>query len=131
VAGRSIHTSVRDPGGRLDATVDVHPGTGRHGGEVDQVRNGNRWRVTAVDQTTNRLAAERLTDRARVVFDDEYLREHVRLGYAVIMQGVTTDTAHAVIAVIADTVTRAMAYVALNRFDPLCHIRPRVFPGVD
>jgi hypothetical protein len=62
VAGRSIHTSVRDPGGRLDATVDVHPGTGRHGGEVDQVRNGNRWRVTAVDETTNRLAAERLTD---------------------------------------------------------------------
>jgi hypothetical protein len=69
--------------GRNDAAVDVAPGTRRHGGEVDQVRNGNRWRVTAVDQTTNRLAAERLTDRARVVFDDEYLREHVRLGYAV------------------------------------------------
>jgi hypothetical protein len=82
---------------------------------VDQVRNGNRWRITAVDADTNRIAAERLTDNARVVFDDDYLREHVTLGYAVTVhsaQGITTDTAHAVL---ADGATRAMAYVAMSR----------------
>jgi hypothetical protein len=48
------------------------------------VRNGNRWLVAAVDPTTNRLAAERLEDRARVPFEeDDYLREHVTHGYAV------------------------------------------------
>jgi hypothetical protein len=31
---------------------------------VDQVCNGTRWRVAAIDTETNRLAAERLTDRA-------------------------------------------------------------------
>jgi ATP-dependent exoDNAse (exonuclease V) alpha subunit len=101
---------------RNDATIGVRPGT-KHRGEdaADQVRNGNRWRATAVDPATNRIAAERLTDNARVVFDNEYLREHVNMGYAVTVhsaQGVTTDTAHAVL---ADSATRAMAYVALSR----------------
>jgi ATP-dependent exoDNAse (exonuclease V) alpha subunit len=101
---------------RNDATITVEPGMRHRGGEaVDQVRNGNRWRVAAVDQQTNRIAAARLTDRARVVFDNEYLREHVTLGYAVTVhsaQGVTTDTAHAVL---ADSATRPMAYVATSR----------------
>jgi conjugative relaxase-like TrwC/TraI family protein len=99
---------------RNDATIDVQPGHPREG-RVDQVRNGNRWRVLAVDPETNRVAAERLTDHARVIFDNDYLREHVTLGYAVTVhsaQGVTTDTAHAVI---ADSATRAMAYVAMSR----------------
>jgi hypothetical protein len=33
------------------------------------VRNGNRWRVDGIDEKTNRIAAERLTDKARVVFE--------------------------------------------------------------
>jgi hypothetical protein len=44
-----------------------------------------------------------------------YLRERVTLGYAVTVhsaQGVTTDTAHAVL---SEGATRAMAYVALSR----------------
>jgi ATP-dependent exoDNAse (exonuclease V) alpha subunit len=85
---------------RNDATINVRPGTKHRGGAAaDQVRYGNRWRITAVDAGTNRVAAQRLTDHARVVFDSEYLREHVTLGYAVTVhtaQGVTTDTAHAV-----------------------------------
>jgi hypothetical protein len=100
---------------RNDATIDVRPRTEHVGGEVDQVRNGNRWRVAAVDPTTNRIAAERLTDKTRVVFDNDYLREHVTLGYAVTVhtaQGVTTGTAHAVM---SEGATRAMAYVALSR----------------
>jgi hypothetical protein len=40
---------------------------------VDQVRNGNRWRVAAIDTRMNRLAAERLTDGARTVLAGDYL----------------------------------------------------------
>ena len=77
-----------------------------------QVRNGNRWRIAGIDEKTDRIAAERLTDKARVVFDSDYLREHVSLGYAVTVhaaQGVTADTVHAVI---AESASRAMAYVS-------------------
>lgn len=92
--------------------VDAAPGCDR---EADQVRNGNRWRVAGIDKKTNRIAAQRLTDKARVVFDSDYLREHVHLGYAVTVhtaQGVTADTCHAVI---AESASRAMAYVAMSR----------------
>jgi conjugative relaxase-like TrwC/TraI family protein len=92
--------------------VDAAPGAGR---KADQVRNGNRWRVAGIDVKANRVAAERLTDNARVVFDSDYLREHVHLGYAVTVhtaQGVTADTAHAVI---SESASRALAYVAMSR----------------
>jgi conjugative relaxase-like TrwC/TraI family protein len=97
-----------------NARIPVHaaPGSDR---DPDQVRNGNRWRVAGVDHKTNRIAAERLTDNARVVFESDYLREHVSLGYAVTVhtaQGVTADTAHAVI---GETASRALAYVAMSR----------------
>ena len=85
---------------------------------VDPVRNGNRWRVAAIDPTTNRIAAERLTDGARAVFDGDYVREHVTLGYATTVhsaQGVTADTTHAVL---GDSATRVHG---LRRHDP----RPR------
>ncbi len=79
------------------------------------MRNGNRWRVTAVDAATNRIAAVRLADKSRVVFENKYLREHVTLGYAVTVhtaQGVTADTAHAVL---GESANRAMAYVGMSR----------------
>ena len=101
----SRHNDARIP-------LDAAPGSGR---EPDQVRNGNRWRVAGIDEKTNRIAAERRTDKARVVFESDYLREHVHLGYAVTVhsaQGVTADTAHAVI---AESASRAMAYVAMSR----------------
>ena len=50
-----------------------------------------------------------------MVFDGDYLREHITLGYGVTVhsaQGVTADTAHAVI---GESATRAMAYVAMSR----------------
>jgi conjugative relaxase-like TrwC/TraI family protein len=101
---------------RNDATITLRRGTGYIGaGGMDEVRNGNRWSVIAVDAETNRVAAERLTDHARVTFERDYLKEDVTLGYAVTVhsaQGVTTATAHAVI---ADTATRSMAYVAMSR----------------
>jgi conjugative relaxase-like TrwC/TraI family protein len=106
-------------------TVHAAPGSDC---DPDQVRNGNRWRVAGIDEKTNRIAAERLTDRARVVFDSDYLREHVRLGYAVTVhaaQGVTADTAHAVV---AESASRAMAYVAMSRGRDTNHVY--IYPHV-
>ena len=99
---------------RNDASIAVVHPTDKDKA-VDLVRNGNRWRVAAVDAETNRLAAERLGDRARVVFEGDYLREHVSLGYAVTVhsaQGVTADTTHAVL---GENTTRSMLYVAMTR----------------
>src|ERR1700756_447401 len=48
----------------------------------DQQVRGNRWRVIGVDPQRGRIAAERLTDFARVIFEGNYLREHITLGYA-------------------------------------------------
>ncbi|WP_165762754.1 ATP-dependent DNA helicase, partial [Mycolicibacterium iranicum] len=81
------------------------------------VRNGQRWHVVAVDTNPDRprIAARRHGDQALAVFADDYLREHVQLGHAVTVhtaQGVTAETTHAVL---ADTATRNLAYVALTR----------------
>jgi conjugative relaxase-like TrwC/TraI family protein len=101
---------------RNDATVDVRPGPRHQRGEhVSQVRNGNRWRVAGLDAATGRIAAERLTDKARAVFENDYVRNHITLGYAATVhsaQGVTADTTHAVI---GETTSRAVAYVAMSR----------------
>jgi conjugative relaxase-like TrwC/TraI family protein len=101
---------------RNDATVDVRRGPGHQRGEhLSQVRNGDRWRVAGLDAATGRIAAERLTDKARAVFENDYVRDHITLGYAATVhsaQGVTADTTHAVL---SDTATRAMAYVAMSR----------------
>ncbi|MGO9155121.1 MobF family relaxase [Mycobacterium sp.] len=101
---------------RNDATVDVRPGPQHQRGEhVGQVRNGNRWRVAGLDAATGRIAAERLTDQARAVFKNDYVRDHITLGYAATVhsaQGVTADTSHAVV---GETASRAMAYVAMSR----------------
>ncbi|MGA7052829.1 MAG: AAA family ATPase, partial [Mycobacterium sp.] len=98
-----------------DATIQVRPNPNRTANGVDQVRNGNRWRVAAVDPATNRLAAERLTDGARTVLGGDYLTEHVTLGYATTVhaaQGVTADSCHALL---GEGASRAMLYVAMTR----------------
>jgi ATP-dependent exoDNAse (exonuclease V) alpha subunit len=79
------------------------------------VRNGNRWRVAGIDPATNRLAAVRVDDGARTVFESDYVRGDVSLGYAVTVhsaQGATADTAHAVL---GDNTTRSLLYVAISR----------------
>ena len=105
-----------------DISIPVHPGAEHPVGQaVDQVRNGNRWRVAGIDEKTNRVAAERLTDKARVVFDGDYLRQNVTLGYAVTVhsaQGVTVGnktTPGVCHSILADTSSRAMAYVGMTR----------------
>jgi hypothetical protein len=99
---------------RNDPTIDFHHST-PNAESLPSVRNGNRWRVAAIDTKTNRVAAERLDDKARVAFDNDYLREHVSLGYAVTVhsaQGVTADSSHAVL---SENTSRALLYVAMTR----------------
>ena len=79
------------------------------------MRNGQRWCVLAVDPERDRVAARRLDDGARTVFDGDYLHRHVTHGYAVTVhsaQGVTADTTHAVL---GENTSRNLLYVALTR----------------
>jgi hypothetical protein len=79
------------------------------------VRNGHRWRVTAINPVNNRIAAHRLDDNTVGVFSNDYVREHISYGYAVTVhsaQGVPADTTHAVL---GETTTRSMLYVAMTR----------------
>ena len=102
--------------GVFDATDITQP--------ADPVRNGNRWRVYAVDTDHNRIAARRLDDGARAAFSGDYLREHITHGYAVTVhsaQGVTADTTHAVL---GETTTRALLYVAMTRGRDIKHRLP-------
>ena len=99
-----------------DITITVRPGPqSQTSDRADQVRNGNRWRVAGLDPASNRVAAERLSDNARVVFDTDYLRNHVTLGYAATVhsaQGVTADSCYAIL---GEGASRAMLYVAMTR----------------
>jgi len=99
---------------RNDPTVTVLEAS-RDVPAADAVRNGNRWRVYAVDPERHRIAARRLDDGARAAFSGDYLREQITHGYAVTVhstQGVTADTTHAVL---GENTTRALLYVALTR----------------
>ncbi|MGO8941532.1 MAG: MobF family relaxase [Mycobacterium sp.] len=118
-----------------DATVTVQVGTRhRRGEQVDQVRNGNRWRVLGVDTQRGRIAAERLTDSARVIFDGDYLREHITLGYATTVasaQGMTignSTTPGVCWTVLSDRASRAMAYVGMTRGRDENHLA--IYPAV-
>ena len=106
-----------------DASLAVEPDTQHRAGprQVDQVRNGNRWRVMEVDAQRGRIVAERLTDQARVIFDGDYLREHITLGYAGTVhsaQGMTIGTSTQpgmCWTILSDRASRAMAYVGMTR----------------
>jgi ATP-dependent exoDNAse (exonuclease V) alpha subunit len=99
---------------RNDPSIEVwQPADGSPA--ADPVRNGDRWRVAAIDTDGNRVAAQRLTDQVRAVFDGDYLHEHVTHGYATTVhsaQGVTADATHAVL---GEGTTRSMLYVAMTR----------------
>jgi conjugative relaxase-like TrwC/TraI family protein len=118
-----------------DPTVSVEPATQyRRGERIDQVRNGNRWRVLGVDAKNTRIAAERLTDQARAIFEGDYLREHITLGYAGTVhsaQGMTVGNSnHYGICwtVLSDRASRAMAYVGMTRGRDENHLA--IYPAV-
>ncbi|GEP26451.1 hypothetical protein CLE01_10490 [Cryobacterium levicorallinum] len=80
------------------------------------VRNGDRWAV--IDVHRNGSVEVRRHGRrwgSTVLLPAEYVREHLELGYAVTShraQGITTDTAHVVV---APTMPRENLYVAMTR----------------
>jgi hypothetical protein len=81
---------------------------------ADPVRNGNCWRVAAVDADRNRIATRRLSD-GPAIFGGDNMREHITDGNAVTVhaaQGVTADTSHAVL---GENASRAALYMAMAR----------------
>jgi hypothetical protein len=118
-----------------DASLTVEPGSHwRRGDRIDQVRNGNRWRVVSIDAKNKRIAAERLTDRARAIFDGDYLREHITLGYAGTVhsaQGMTVGNSNqygVCWSILSDRASRAMAYVGMTRGRDENHLA--IYPAV-
>ena len=118
-----------------DTTVTVEPASPhRRDDRIDQVRNGNRWRVLNVDATRGRIAAERLTDKARVIFAGDYVREHITLGYAGTVhsaQGMTignASTPGVCWTILSDRASRAMAYVGMTRGRDENHLA--IYPAV-
>jgi hypothetical protein len=118
-----------------DATLTVEPGPQhRRDVRIDQVRNGNRWRVLGVDAHPGRIAAERLTHSARVIFEGDYLREHITLGYAgtvAAAQGMTIGSSGrygTCWTILSDRASRAMAYVGMTRGRDENHLA--IYPAV-
>lgn len=118
--------------GRVDATreVTLHDGTAASVGDTvitrrndrslrtgsGWVRNGDRWTVAAV-RKDGAIEVQRpgRSWSGTVVLPASYVRGHVELGYAVTAhraQGITTDTAHVVV---ASGTTRENLYVGMTR----------------
>jgi conjugative relaxase-like TrwC/TraI family protein len=115
-AARAQHIAEADViiSRRNEAAIDVYDAADLNK-TAAPVRNGQRWRVIAVDPEHQRIAARRLDDGARTVFSGDYLHQHITHGYAVTVhcaQGVTADTTHAVL---GENTTRNLLYVALTR----------------
>lgn len=82
----------------------------------DWVRNGARWKVVAVRRDGSLRVQNTVRAGTRTItLPAEYVAENVDLGYAVTAyraQGITTDTAHAVV---EHGTTRENLYVAMTR----------------
>jgi len=104
-------------------TIDVYDAVDITKKVAEQVRNGQRWQVYRVDPKTNRIAARRIGDKARTVFEGDYLAQHVHLGYAVTIQasqGATIDgDCHEILSRPGD---RAKAYVGMTRAKQENHV---------
>ncbi|TLG00310.1 hypothetical protein FEK35_23995 [Nocardia cyriacigeorgica] len=87
-------------------------------GDRDWVRNGYTWTVTAVHPDGSITASHRRSGEehsASVWLPAEYVRAHVRLGYAATIdsaQGITADTCHVAL---TGFETRQQLYVAMTR----------------
>jgi conjugative relaxase-like TrwC/TraI family protein len=80
----------------------------------DTVRNRETWTVTAIDSDGS-LTVSHLAGHGTVTLPADYVREHVRLGYAATEHGWQSDTVdHAVALVSASTTGRGL-YVAATR----------------
>jgi conjugative relaxase-like TrwC/TraI family protein len=79
------------------------------------VRNGQRWCVTHINPDNNRIIARRLDDNTLGAFFNDYVREHITHGYAVTVHSAQDVTADTTRAVLSETTTRALSYVAITR----------------
>ena len=80
----------------------------------DWVKNNDLWIVEDVNQDGS-LTVQHSTHQGKTTLPAGYVADHVELGYASTVhrsQGITADTTHAVI---TDTTSRELAYVALTR----------------
>jgi len=83
-------------------------------GDTAWVRNGDRWRVTAVHPDGS-LDVANLRSRAHLTLPADYVATSVELGYATTIhgaQGVTADTCHGLL---TGTETRQQLYTMLSR----------------
>jgi conjugative relaxase-like TrwC/TraI family protein len=80
----------------------------------DTVRNRETWTVTAVDADGSLTVSHR-TGHGSVSLPAEYVRDHVRLGYAATEHGWQSDTVNHAIALVSPATTRRGLYVAATR----------------
>ena len=81
---------------------------------TDWVRNGDRWRVTALGEDGS-MTVSHIDRNRQVVLPADYVRDHVTLGYASTIhaaQGMTADHCHVVG---SDSLSRQLLYVAMTR----------------
>ncbi|MGJ6123546.1 MobF family relaxase [Mycolicibacterium sp. Y3] len=79
------------------------------------VRNGQRWQIEKIHTGHQQVLARRLDDNAYTIFPTAYTRNYITYGYALTVhsaQGVTADTTHAVL---GETASRRLLYVAMTR----------------
>jgi conjugative relaxase-like TrwC/TraI family protein len=118
MAGQVTATGIRLHDGTIAGTGDLiitrkinrRLTTGR-----GWVKNNDRWSVTAT-HLDGSLTVRRSGARGSIRLPASYVAEHVDLGYAVTIQraqGLTVDTAHALVA--SPAMTREALYVALTR----------------
>lgn len=80
----------------------------------EPVRNRETWIVTAIHDDGS-LSLRRRHGDDTVRLPVEYVREHVRLGYAATEHGYQADTVHTAIALATTSTTRRGLYVAMTR----------------
>ena len=80
----------------------------------EPVRNRDTWKITGV-QVDGSITASHQGGHGTVVLPGEYLRAHVRLGYAATEHGWQSDTVRAAFALASAQTTRRGLYVAATR----------------
>ncbi|MFT4233826.1 MAG: MobF family relaxase [Microbacterium sp.] len=100
--------------GRGDVIVTRTNDRRKSTGTRSWVKNGDLWEVVA-SHGDGSLTVKRDRNTQTITLDADYVAEHVELAYATTVhraQGSTVDTAHALV---TDTMTRELLYVAMTR----------------